>query len=99
MRVAKYAAAEPSIIYYWDIQRFLRLLWDTQLAAIRDPMGVSGYISACKTDIMRNDALSKLRTAPVRATNAKEAVEAGNIFEAFDAWQLLYYYEFPAYYY
>jgi hypothetical protein len=99
MRVAKYAAAEPSIIYYWDIQRILRLLWDTQLAAIRDPMGVSGYISACKTDIMRNDALSKLRTALVRATNAKEAVEAGNIFEAFDAWQLLYYYEFPAYYY
>ena len=99
MRIAKYAVTEPSIIYYWDIQRVLQLLWGIQLAAIQDPMGVSGYISACKTEALRRDALSKLRTALTRATNAREAVDKGSISDAFDAWRLLYYYEFPTYYY
>lgn len=99
MRVAKYAATEPSIIYYWDIQKFLKLLWDNQLSAIQDPMGVSGYISACKTEALRKDALSKLETALTRATNAREAVKNEKISDAFDAWRLLYNYEFPTYYY
>lgn len=99
MRIAKYAATEPSIIYYWDIEGVLQLLWNIQLAAIQDPMGVSGYISACKTEALRRDALSKLETALTRATNAREAVDKGSISDAFDAWRLLYYYEFPTYYY
>lgn len=99
MRVAKYCTTEPSIIYHWDIQRILKLLWDNQLAAIQDPMGVSGYISACKTETMRFDALSKLETALSRATKAKESVDAENISEAFEWWRLLYNYEFPTYYY
>lgn len=99
MRVAKYSTTESSIIYYWDIARVLKLLWDNQLAAIQDPMGVSGYISACKTETMREIALSKLETALSRATKAKESVDAGNISEAFEWWRLLYNYEFPTYYY
>lgn len=98
MRVAKYATTESSIIYYIDIQKILKMLWDNQLAAIQDPMGVSGYISACKTEALRRDALSKLETALTRATNAKEAVEKDKISDAFDAWRLLYNYEFPTYY-
>lgn len=99
MRAAKYAATESSIIYYWDLQRVLASLWDAKLPSIQDPMGVSGYISACKTDGLRNDALSKLETAATRATKAREAVEKGNISEAFDWWRQLYFYEFPTYYY
>lgn len=99
MRVAKYASTESSIIYYWDIQRVLKLLWDNQLAAIQDPMGVSGYISACKTEAKRDDALSKLERAMTRATKAREAVDAGKISDAFDWWRLLYNDEFPTYYY
>ena len=99
MRVAKYSATEHSIIYYRDIQRVLKMLWDNQLAAIQDPMGVSGYISACKTEAMRKDALSKLATALTRATNAREAVEKEKISDAFDEWRLLYNCEFPTYYY
>lgn len=99
MRVAKYAVTEFDIIYYMDIQRVLKMLWDNQLAAIQDPMGVSGYISACKTEALRKDALSKLETALTRATNAREAVERNQFSEAFDAWRLLYNYEFPTYYY
>lgn len=99
MRVAKYALTEPSIIYDWDVQRVLKLLWDVQLASIQDPMGVSGYISACKTEVMRKDALSKLETALVRVNNAREAAEKGNVSVAFDWWRLVYNYEFPTYYY
>ncbi len=99
MRVAKYAIAESSIIYYIDIQRVLKMLWDNQLAAIKDPVGVSGYITACKTEALRKEALSKLETALTRATEAREAVGKDKISDAFDAWRRLYYYEFPTYYY
>lgn len=99
MRVAKYAETESVIIYDMDIQRILKLLWDNQLAAIQDPMGVPGYISACKTEVMRDDALSKLETALTRANNARQATEKQRISEAFDCWRLVYNYEFPTYYY
>ena len=99
MRVAKYATTEKSIIYDLDVQRVLKLLWDNQLAAIQDPMGVSGYISACKTEAMRKDALSKLETAYTRASNAFDEKMKGNISKAFDWWRLVYNYEFPTYYY
>jgi len=99
MRVAKYASTESSIIYDMDVQRVFKLLCDNQLASIQDPMGVSGYISACKTEVMRKDALSKLQTALTRATHAREAKEKGSISEAFDWWRLVYDNEFPTYYY
>jgi hypothetical protein len=98
MRVAKYATTESSIIYDMDVHRVLKMLWDNQLAAIQDPMGVSGYITACKTAISREDALSKLSTALTRATNAREARDKGDISGAFDWWRLVYDYEFPTYY-
>lgn len=99
MRVAKYASTQASILYYWDIERVFSWLWENQLPSIEDPMGVSGYISACKTASHRSDALSKLETATGRATRAREAVGNGNIADAFEAWRLLYNYEFPTYYY
>lgn len=99
MRVARYAATESAIIYDMDVHRVLKMLWDNQLAAIQDPMGVSGYIKACKTDAMRTDALSKLETALTRATNARAAKEKEHISEAFEWWRLVYNYEFPTYYY
>lgn len=99
MRVAKYASGESSIIYDIDTCRILQFLWDIQLAAIQDPMGVSGYITACKTEALRLEALSKLETALSRALKAREATEKGDIFDAFEKWRLLYNYEFPNYYY
>jgi hypothetical protein len=99
MRVAKYASTEPAIIYDIDVKSVLKMLWDNQLAAIKDPMGVSGYISACKTDALRKDALSKLERALSRATKAREAKEEGNISEAFDWWRMVYDDKFPTYHY
>lgn len=98
LRVAKYANGETSIIYEHDVMRVLRLLWDVQLASMQDPMGISGNIPACSTDVKRQDALSKLGTALVRAEKAREAADKGYISDAFDWWRLLYNDQFPTYY-
>jgi Second Messenger Oligonucleotide or Dinucleotide Synthetase domain len=98
LRVAKYATGESSIIYDMDVKRVLCQLRDGKLADMQDPTGVSGYISACKTDALYQDAMSKLETAATRAEKAREEAEKGNFSDAFDWWRLLYNYEFPTYY-
>ena len=99
MRVAKYAESEPAIVYDIDVKCLLRSLWDNQLARMQDPTGFSGYISACKTDVQRQDALSKLGTAVVRAEKARLAAANDKVAEAFDWWRLVYDDAFPTYYY
>ncbi len=99
LRVAKYAASEEAIVCDIDVERILRQLWDAQLAAMQDPMGISGYIYPCKTATLQADALSKLLTAVTRAEKAREATNLGNIQDAFYWWRLLYNNRFPTYYY
>lgn len=99
LRTAKYASDETSIVYDIDVRGVLKSLLDANLASIQDPMGVSGYIDACKTEAQREDALSKLVTAYTRADKARDATRRENISEAFEYWRLLYNYEFPPYYY
>jgi hypothetical protein len=98
LRVAKYANGESSIIYDMDVKRVLCQLRDAGLADMQDPMGVSGYISACKTQALKDDALSKLVTAATRAEKARDAAKKENVADAFEYWRLLYNYEFPTYY-
>lgn len=99
LRVAKYAAGETAIVYDIDVARILRQLWDKQLAYMQDPMGVSGYIPACKSEPSLESALSKLGTAVTRAEKAREAAMKENISDAFYWWRLLYNDQFPTYYY
>lgn len=99
LRVAKYASGENSIIYDYDVRNVLKLLLDCQLANMQDPLAVSGYISACKSEASREDALSKLQTAFTRAEKAREAASKGNISDSFNWWRLLYNDQFPTYYY
>ncbi len=99
LRVAKYGSGESSIIYDMDVKRVLCQLRDCKLADMQDPMGISGYIPACKTDAFYKDALSKVETAASRAEKAREAAERQNIADAFYWWRLLYNDEFPTYYY
>jgi hypothetical protein len=99
LRVAKYAYGESSIIYDMDVKRVLCQLRDCGLADMQDPMGFSGYIPACKTQWLKEDALSKLETAATRAEKAREATGKDNISSAFDYWRLLFNDQFPTYYY
>jgi len=99
LRIAKYASDEKNIIYEFDVRNVFKLLWDAQLASMQDPMGVSGYISACSTETKKQDALSKVGTAYSRADKAREESRKENISDAFYWWRLLYNESFPTYYY
>ena len=98
MRVAKYADGESSIVYDIDVKRILAMLRDNELTAIQDPMRVTGYIHPCKTEALKQDALSKLNTAATRAEKAREAESNQDTKTAFDWWRLLYNNNFPTYY-
>ena len=98
LRVTKYASGKSSILYATDVERVFRELQRIGLAKIQDPMGVSGYISPCRTEAQLTDAQSKLATAASRARKAMAAEYAGNIQGAFYWWNLLFDWNFPRYY-
>lgn len=98
IRVAKYADAKSSIVYDIDVKSILAMLRDNELAAMQDPMGGAGYIYPCKTEAFKQDALSKLKTAAMRAEKAREAEANGDTKTAFDWWHQLYNDKFPTYY-
>jgi len=97
LRVTKYASGEEYIVYSIDVRNVLGQLWDKQLAALQDPMEISGYIQPCSTEAKKRDALSKLQTALSRAKKAREAEKAEKIADAFYWWNLLFDGYFPAY--
>lgn len=98
LRVAKYASGEESIVYEIDVKNILKQLVDCKLASMQDPMGFSGYISACSTDEKYEEAMSKLERAYIRADKAREASVNENIKDAFYWWNLVYDDQFPSYY-
>lgn len=98
MKVAKYAQQESCIVYDIDIKQIFSQLQKEGLSAMRDPMGVAGYIQPCKTEYQKQEALSKLNTAATRASNARDSTMGNNISDAFYWWNLLYNNKFPNYY-
>ena len=98
LRVTKYADGESSIVYDIDVARIFRELDDAHLANMNDPLGISGSIKACKTNAQKQDALSKLATARIRADKARDAEQGDKTSDAFSWWRLLYADEFPSYY-
>lgn len=98
LRVSKYASDETYISYSADVKRVFALFNRIELARIQDPMGVSGYISPCKSTSELSSARSKVSTALSRATIAYDAEKNGDIKEAFDWWDKLFAYKFPRYY-
>ena len=98
LRTAKYAEGEKTIVYDIDVKNLFKHLVDIDLAKMQDPAGISGYIVPCSTNVMLQDAKSKLSTAYNRATKARDAESAGDTKTAFYWWNLLYADNFPAYY-
>ena len=99
LRVAKFAYTQSTIIYQYDIATCLASLFDQKLARMQDPMDISGYVPACKTDAQYDDAMSKLATAATRAQKALDAAKLENLVDAFDWWRLLFGEGFPTHYY
>ena len=97
LRATKYASGEEYIEYSIDVRNIIKRLYDNQLAAIQDPMRVSGYVYPCSTDTKKRETLSKLETALIRANKAREAEREEKIEDAFYWWNLLYDGYFPSY--
>src|SRR5260370_15500135 len=95
--VAHYAAQKKSIVYSRDVRTILKVLWENQLAALKDPKGISPYILPCSSEAQKSHALSKLEFASTRAGKAREAETAGKISNAFDWWNLVFARKFPLY--
>lgn len=97
MFVTRYASEEKVIVYSIDVKNVLSQLWEKQLSAMQDPMGVSGYIYPCVSDAKKIEALSKIETALSRAEKARQAESNDKIEDAFYWWNLLFDDEFPSY--
>jgi len=95
LRVTKYAASEKTIIYDIDLKNIIKFLYEKDLPSIQDPMGISGFIRACKTEAKKNIALSKLATSYSRVMKAFNERD-GNIDNAFYWWNMFFNGKFPA---
>ena len=98
LRVAKYASKKSSILYSAHIAGIFQFLHNSKLAKVRDPMGISGNISPCRTEPELRMTRSRVTTARTRALKACEAEIRGNTREAFDWWNKLFALKFPSYY-
>ena len=94
LRVTKYAEKETVIVYDIDLKNIIKHLVDINLASIIDPMGISGYVSACSTEAKKIDSLSKLNTGLSRSVKAVEHRE-NDLDKAFYWWNMFYNYNFP----
>ena len=99
LRATKWMESEDTIVYDIDLKNILKKLDDCGLAAIQDPKGVSGYVTACSSDATKKDALSKLSTARTRAEKARSAENNHNTRLAFEWWDKVFGGNFPSYYY
>jgi Second Messenger Oligonucleotide or Dinucleotide Synthetase domain len=96
LRITKFAESKEFIEFDKDLYRVLKYLLDIALASIRDPMEVSGLIPSSSTNIERVKAISKLKKAISRASQALEAQRLGNIDNAFWEWKMLFNGKFPS---
>jgi len=94
LRITKYAEKETVIVYDIDLKNIINHLVDINLASIVDPMGISGYVSACSTEAKKIDSLSKLNTGLSRSLKAVEHRE-NDLDKAFYWWNMFYNYNFP----
>lgn len=96
LRVTKYMEKETVIVYDIDLLDILKKLQDCELASIRDPMEISGLIPSSKTPSQKETALSKIKTAVIRAENAMFAKNNKYIEDAFYWWNIFFNNKFPS---
>lgn len=95
--VASYASREDSLVYSADVTNVLRGLSASGLAAIQDPMRISGHVYPGVTAVQRTATLTKLSRAVTRAEKALDAEQAAKIRSASYWWNLVFGERFPAY--
>lgn len=98
LATARYLEGVSSIVYDVDIHGILSSLFNTEIAPIEDPTGISPSVPPCAEHSDFTTIKSELTFAFMRANKALEARFKYNVVEAFDWWNLLYNGKFPQYY-
>ncbi|MEV0842726.1 hypothetical protein AB0I55_24695 [Actinocatenispora sera] len=92
MRATKYMAGENTYAPLWDLYASLNRLFESGLAAMNDPTGLSSRFGACSSEANRQDALSKLNTAVIRARKASDFAYDGDHPSSIEQLKLLFNY-------
>lgn len=95
LRIASMFAARKRVYLASDVLSVLNTLCENELARVRDPMRVSGYVHACSTKEKHRTALSKLETACSRAGKAVYYFDR-NPEESLHYWKLMFGPKFPS---
>lgn len=90
MRAAKWAQDRNHWSLAIDLYYFFSHLQTVSLAAMNDPTGLGSRFNAYSSDTTRDDALSKLDTAVIRAEKAKDYYVDGKPAEAIAQWKLVF---------
>lgn len=90
MRTAKHMDGEASYSPLWDLYLSLKKMHDAELASMNDPTGLGSRFGACSSESTRQDAISKLGTAVIRARKAKDYDNEGNSEKAIEQLKLLF---------
>ena len=95
--VTNYMDGDSLIWYSIDIKRIIGKLYDDNLPDVRDPTGISDYISPCSSSAKKDETKTKLLTAYTRAKFAREAEEDDKNKDAFYWWDKFYGGNFTSY--
>ena len=95
LRIASMFADRKLIYVASDVASILNSLCENELARVRDPMRVSGYVQPCTTNEKRRTTLSKLETAATRAHKACYYLDR-DPKQAIHYWKLLFGPKFPS---
>lgn len=95
LRITKLLEDKKKIDYAVDLFGTIKKLRDVGLADIQDPMGVSGFVGACKTDLKKKAALTKIKMACSRAEKAYLS-RNGDLNDCFYWLKMLYKGKFPS---
>lgn len=96
LRVIEYLKNETTVVFPIDVKNAFRHMVNKGLAAMQDPLGLSGWIYPC-TDAVKPGALSKLNSAMTRAEKALDANSGNKVADAFAWWSMVFDGYFPSY--
>jgi hypothetical protein len=90
MRAAQHMEGESSYASLWDLHKALKKMLDIKLASMNDPTGLGSRFGSCSSESNKQDALSKLETAVMRARKAKDYAGNDNHESAIEQLKLLF---------
>jgi len=95
MVLAKVGSGAMPGSYSYHLMNAFRTLSMRKGAALQDPLGISGFIPAVKSDAKREAVAKALKYAADHAVAAFSAEEQGDTQEAIRQWQIVFNDHFP----